>query len=245
MAGSEGAVTAELDVIVDRPATGVVEVRLNRPDRRNAVTTPLLRQLRDALVEIGDDRTAKVVVLSGAGPAFCAGADFDEFTNAEPPNPADSLGRLRLVIACIRGLLELEPVTIAAVHGPAIGAGWGLALGCDTCWAGDQAVFALPEVAKGFRVPRLIATRLAHVVGPVRAAEIVLSGRKLDADEATSIGAVGRRITGSAPARDAAVEFAIELAAHPRTVLRGAVDPFRTLAVPDAVPGIEYQWPER
>ena len=68
----------------------------------------LLRQLRDAIVEIGDDRTAKVVVLSGAGPAFCAGADFDEFTNAEPPNPADSLGRLRLVIACIRVHLDTD-----------------------------------------------------------------------------------------------------------------------------------------
>lgn len=237
--------TTDRDIIVDRPATGVVEICLNRPDRRNAVTTRLLRQLRDAIVEIGDDRTAKVVVLSGAGTAFCAGADFDEFTSVEPIDPADSLGRIRLVIQCIRDLLELEPVTIAAVHGPAIGAGWGLALGCDTCWAGDQAVFALPEVAKGFRVPRLIATRLAQVVGPVRAAEIVLSGRKIDADEAMTIGVVGRRIDGAATTRAAAIDFAVQLAAHPRSVLRGAVDPFRSLAVPGAVPGIEYQWPER
>lgn len=232
------------DIIVDRPAAGVVEICLDRSDRRNAVTTRLLRQLRDALVEVGDDRAAKVVVLSGAGTAFCAGADFDEFAGAEPVDPADSMGRLRLVIQCMRGLLELEPVTIAAVHGPAIGAGWGLALGCDTCWAGDRAVFALPEVAKGFRVPRLIATRLAQVIGPIRAAEIVLSGRTIDADEATTIGAVGRRILGEDP-RTPAIDFATQLAERPRAVLRGAVDPFRTLAVPDAVPGIEYQWPER
>ena len=236
--------TADVDIIVDRPAAGVVELRLNRPDRRNAVTTRLLRQLRDAIIDIGDDRTVKVVVLSGAGPAFCAGADLDEFTGAGPLDPADSLARVRLVIACVRGLLELEPVTIAAVGGPAFGAGWGLALGCDTCWAGDQAMFALPEVAKGFRVPRVIATRLANVVGPIRAAEIVLSGRKIDADEALSIGAVGRRVANIA-ARDGAIGFAAELAAHPRSVLRGAVDPFRTLAVPGAVPSIEYQWPER
>lgn len=236
--------TAGRDIIIDRPAAGVVEICLDRPDRRNAVTTRLLRQLRDTLVEIGDDRAAKVVVLSGAGTAFCAGADFDEFTGAEPVDPADSMGRLRLVIQCIRGLLELEPVTIAAVHGPAIGAGWGLALGCDTCWAADRAAFALPEVAKGFRVPRLIATRLAQVIGPIRAAEIVLSGRKIDADEATTIGVVGRRIRGD-DARTPAIDFAVQLAERPRAVLRGAVDPFRSLAVPDAVPGIEYQWPER
>lgn len=236
--------TAGRDIIVDRPTAGVVEICLDRPDRRNAVTTRLLRQLRDAIVEIGDDRAAKVVVLSGAGTAFCAGADFDEFAGAEPVDPADSMGRLRLVIQCMRGLLELEPVTIAAVHGPAIGAGWGLALGCDTCWAGDPAVFALPEVAKGFRVPRLIATRLAQVIGPVRAAEIVLSGRKIDADEAATIGVVGRRVDGD-DARTPAIDFATQLAERPRAVLRGAVDPFRSLAVPDAVPGIEYQWPER
>jgi enoyl-CoA hydratase/carnithine racemase len=232
------------DVVALRHGAAVVEIRLDRPAKRNAVTTRLLHQLRGEIVAVGDDRAVKVVVLTGSGPAFCAGADMAEFAGASPVDPADAMARLRLVIECIRGILDLEPVTIAAVDGPAIGAGWGLALACDTCWAGEGARFALPEIAKGFRVPRIIATRLAQVVGPVRAAELVLSGRVIDAAEAHTVGAVGRCVASPGTAV-AALEFAAELAQHPRSVLRGAVDPFRAMSAFGPVPEIEYQWPER
>ncbi|MGE0000159.1 MAG: enoyl-CoA hydratase/isomerase family protein [Ilumatobacteraceae bacterium] len=235
----------ERDVVAVRHGDGVVELRLDRPAKRNAVTTRLVRQLRDEVLAIGDDRTVKVVVLTGAGDAFCAGADVGEFAGTTPIDPADTMARLRLVIGCIRGLLDLEPVTIAAVDGPAIGAGWGLALACDTCWAGEAARFALPEIAKGFRVPRIIAARLAQVVGPVRAAELVLSGRPLGPVEAHAIGAVGRVVTGPETATSSALAFAAELATRRRDVLRGAVDPFRAMATFGPVPEIEYQWPER
>jgi enoyl-CoA hydratase/carnithine racemase len=226
-----------------RHEPGVAELRLDRPDRHNAVDTELLRCLRDELAALAEDRQVKVVVLSGAGPSFCAGADLAEFADG-PVDPADMLARVRLVIACVRGLLAFEPVTIAAVHGSAIGAGWGLALGCDVCWAAEGATFALPEVAKGYRIPRALVTRLAQVVGPVRAAELVLSGTRLDVDAAVAMGAVTRRFPDDTALRREALAFAAQLAAHPRRVLAGAVDPLRALAAPGASPEFEYQWPE-
>lgn len=223
--------------------SGVIELRLERPDRHNAVDTALLDRLRQELVAIGDDRDAKVVVLTGAGPSFCAGADLAEFAG-RLADPADMLARVRLVIRCIRGLLELEPVTIAAVHGAAVGAGWGLALGCDLCWAAEGTRFSLPEVAKGYRVPRVLVRRLAQVVGPVRAAEIVLGGDVHDVDAAVTMGAVTRRFPDAEALHHAAITFATQLAAQPRTVLAGAVDPLRALAVDGPSPELEYQWPE-
>lgn len=231
-------------VVVNRPEPGVVELRLNRPDQRNAVNTPLLRQLRDELVALGDDQQVKVVVLSGEGSTFCAGADLNEFAGPNPPDPGDSLARVRYVVRSIRGLLELEPITIAAVHGTAVGAGWGLALGCQICWAVEGTTFVLPEVAKGFRIPRVIVQRLAAVVGPVRAAEFVLSGQRVDVDTAMSIGAVTRRFADVETMRTEALTFASSLARHPRSVLRGATDPLRALAVHGVAPEIEYQWTE-
>lgn len=232
-------------IVVNRPEPGVVELRLNRPDQRNAVNTPLLRQLRDEIVALGDDRRVKVVVLSGEGSTFCAGADLNEFAGAVPPGPGDSLARVRFVIHSIRGLLELEPITIAAVHGAAVGAGWGLALGCHICWAVEDTTFVLPEVAKGFRIPRVIVQRLAAVVGPVRAAELVLSGQRIDVDTAMSFGAVTRRFPDVESMRTEALAFASSIARQPRTVLRGAIDPLRALAVHGVAPEIEYQWTEK
>lgn len=222
---------------------GVAEVRLDRPDRHNAVDTDLLRQLRAGLAEISEDRTTKVVVLTGAGPSFCAGADLAEFAGGDI-DPADALGRIRLVIGCIRGLLELEAVTIAAVHGAAVGAGWGLALGCDLCWASDRATFRLPEVAKGYRIPRVLVRRLAQVIGPIRAAQVVLAGEVHDVDAAMAMGVVTRRFPDADALHRAAIAFAEALAAQPRAVLAGAIDPLRALAVDGPLPELEYQWPE-
>lgn len=229
-------------LVVNRPSAGVVELRLNRPDRRNAVTTDLLRQLHASLTSIGEDRTVKVVVLTGEGPSFCAGADLDEFSG--DADPADTLARLRLVVRCIRTLLELEPVSIAAVHGGVVGAGWGLALACDLTWAAEGTVLRLPEVAKGLRVPRPLVTRLAQVVGPIRAAEILLAGAPVDLDQAFALGIVTRRHPDADTCRSEALAFGASLAGQPRRVLAGAVDPLRRLAVPGATPDFEYQWPE-
>lgn len=222
---------------------GVVEIRLDRPDQHNAVTVALLDELRAQIRALSDDRRTKVVVLTGAGPSFCAGADLKEFSGSDL-DPADMLARVRLVIHCMRGLLELEPVTIAAVHGASIGAGWGLALSCDLCWATDDAVFSLPEVAKGYRIPRILVRRLSQVIGPVRAAEVVLTGTTHGAAEAVAMGAVTRQFAGVDELHRAAIGFATDLATKSRAVLAGAKDPLRSDAVDGPSPEFEYQWPE-
>lgn len=179
---------------------GVVELRLNRPERRNALSTELVAEVRDALL---DARSARAVVLCGAGEVFCAGADTSE--------PAERrVARLRLVSEVLRRLRELEPPTIAAVHGAAIGAGWGLALACDLCFASADARFSLPELSKGFRIPRVLIERLVHVVGPVRAAELTLAGTAYDAEAAVRAGCVTRVL----PTRDLVQEEAWSLAAR-------------------------------
>jgi enoyl-CoA hydratase/carnithine racemase len=188
-AGTGDGVTS-VDGIDVRRDGGVVSIRLDRPDARNALTTAMLDALRRELRAIADDPTARAVVLSGAGTTFCAGADLREI----PPDADPNLGvrRVRLVADVLDALHRLEQPTIAAVHGAAIGAGWGLALMCDTCLVTPDATFALPELPKGFRLPSAIVRRLVAVAGPVRAADFVYSGRPCDATEAVATGVAAR-----------------------------------------------------
>ncbi|MBJ30927.1 MAG: enoyl-CoA hydratase [Acidimicrobiaceae bacterium] len=230
---------------VQRPHDGVVVLRLNRPAERNALDTATLTKLNESIGALGEDRNARVVVIAGTGPVFCAGADLQEFAGDSPPDPADTLARVRLVIRVINGLLELEAVTISAVHGAAIGAGWGLALSCDLCWAAADTKFALPEVAKGLRLPRAISNRLIQVVGPIRAAEIILSGDSYGVSELALMGAIGRQFAEAEALEAEALAFAVQLAEHPRKSLRVATDPLRLAAARGATPEIDYQWPER
>lgn len=199
---------------------GVVELFLDRPASRNALTTDLLRALLGHLEQVQESPAARVVILSGAGDVFCAGADTREFPASAPPHA--SLGRVRLVAAVLRRLSELEQPTIAVVHGAAIGAGWGLALSCDLCFASDGARFALPEAVKGYRLPPAIPRRLTQAVGPVRAAEIVLTGAERTADRGVADGWVNAVFPDRAAALAHAREIAAVVAAAPRTSMTAA-----------------------
>lgn len=198
---------------------GVVSLRLDRPERRNALTIALLEDLRRELRALADDVSARAVVVSGAGAAFCAGADLGEI----PPGADPNLGvrRVRLVADVLALLRGLEQPTIAVVHGPAVGAGWGLALACDTCLVSVDATFSLPELPKGFRLPSLIVRRLAELAGPVRAADLVFSGRPCDASEAVAIG-VAARMVAADELHETASAVASALAAVRRDRVRAA-----------------------
>ena len=204
---------------------GVTELRLNRPDRRNALTSGLLRELRGQLTLIGDDPDIRVVILTGEGESFCAGADLAEI----PPDAPARLGlaRLRLVGEVIRRLRELELPTIAAVNGPAVGAGWGLALACDLCFAAAGASFRLPEVPRGFRLPEPLAARLVEVAGPVRAAEIMFGGQAYQAADALAAGWVTRVLPGGPELAAEAWRFASGLASAPRRAVAAAMQALR------------------
>lgn len=205
----------------DRVAT----ITLDRPHRRNALTVEMLERLVAALAEVADDLDVGAVVLTGAGDAFCSGADVAEFAN-RPDDPGRAR-RIELVAEAMQRLQHLPKPTIAAVAGPAIGAGWGLALSCDVCYAEAGAVFQLPEIAKGYRLPPAIVRRLRAVVGPVVATYIVLGGVPLHAAEALRIGCLARVIDPPGTALAVADDAARQWAAHSADAIAAALGELR------------------
>jgi enoyl-CoA hydratase/carnithine racemase len=182
---------------------GVAELVLDRPERRNAFDVALLEALSERLRTLGDCRA---VLLTGAGEAFCAGADLHETARER---------RFALIAEVLVALGELPQPTVAAVHGPAIGGGWGLALACDVCFASRDATFCLPELAKGFRLPEPLMRRLSQVVGPVRAAGLAYAGTRWTAQDALAGGAVARVLGSREELLAAARELCAALAAVP------------------------------
>ena len=150
--------------------------------------------------------------------------------------------RIRLVVEVLTLLRGLEQPTVAAVQGPAIGAGWGLALMCDCCFVSPDARFAVPEVPKGLRLPSVIIRRLVEIAGSVRAAELVLGGRMLSAPEAVSVG-IASRLVDRADLDSTAQGFALALAAQDRGRVTAAKRALRTWTAP--APGLaEFPWIE-
>jgi methylglutaconyl-CoA hydratase len=168
---------------------GVWRVTLARPDVRNAFDEVLIAELSSAFEAAGCDPAARVLVLSGKGKAFCAGADLHwmgkmrAYTYEE--NLADSLALARMM----RLLFDLPLPTVAAVNGAAIGGGNGLVAACDIAVAASDAVFSLSEVRLGL-VPACIGPYVIRKVGESAARELFLTGRRIPATQAAGIGLV-------------------------------------------------------
>lgn len=167
----------------------VLEVRLTRPDRLNAVTADGLDDLADLLEEAAEDPDVRVVVLSGEGRAFCSGADLgEEDLDDAGPGTATVLAANRVV----RALREMPQPTIAAVHGPAAGVGVSLALGCDLLVASDTAYFFLVFTNVGL-MPDGGATALVPAsLGRSRAMQLALVPERVPAETARDWGIVHR-----------------------------------------------------
>lgn len=221
---------------------GVTVLRLDRPESRNALTTGMLEELRDHLRAVEDDQAARAVLLVGAGSSFCAGADLREF-EADAPAAARQR-RIRLVTEVLGRLLQCEHPTVAAVQGAALGAGWGLALACDVCFASADASFALPEVAKGLRVPQALLRRLVQVVGPIRAAELAYGGSPYDANAALAAGCCTRVLVDVEELHAEARGLCTALAAQPRESVLSVRNPLRALAPTVPFPPPELTWIE-
>ncbi len=168
----------------DRLAT----ITLNRPEKRNAISYELINDLLRALAEI-EQGPAEVLILTGAGKAFCSGMDLDNLRaiagRTQEQSRADSETMARL----FRTLYEFPKVTIAAVNGPAIAGGCGLATLCDFTLASREAKFGYTEVRIGF-IPAIVSTFLLRQVGEKQARDFLLSGRIISAEEAVRIGLV-------------------------------------------------------
>jgi methylglutaconyl-CoA hydratase len=171
-------------------ARGVQTITLNRPEKRNALSPELIDELTQVL-----DHTATcncgVVILTGAGSAFCAGLDMEHLETMTARTVEQHRRDSENMARVLRTLYEFPKPVIAAVNGPAIAGGMGLATLCDFTYAVPDARFGYTEVRVGF-IPAIVASFLLRQVGEKRTRELLLSGRIIKADEALRLGLVTR-----------------------------------------------------
>ncbi|HKZ78208.1 MAG TPA: enoyl-CoA hydratase [Pyrinomonadaceae bacterium] len=173
--------------------SGIVTITLNRPEKLNAFSGHMRRDLAEALEEAGSDRSVRVVVITGAGRAFCAGGDVAFMAELIERQDAEEFARLlgaaQRVITSIR---EMTKPVIAAINGPASGAGCNLALACDLRIASTNATFSQSFVKVGLHPDWGGTYFLPRLVTPNKACELFFLGEVIDAEEAWRLGIVNR-----------------------------------------------------
>ena len=231
---------------VENPADKVTLLTLNRPDDLNALNSELCEALHAELDRIAADRSCRAVVLTGAGRAFCAGLDLKGYGEApgnDGTDPArDRLGNQEHMSRLILKLRATPQPVIAAVNGPSAGFGLALALGCDIRYAARSAVFRAAfinigvsncDMATSWLLPRLIGASRAH--------ELMLTARRVDAEEAERIGLVAETLDDEKLAEHA-VERAGEIAAWApwgtRLTKQGM---WAALEIPSEQAAVEYE----
>jgi enoyl-CoA hydratase len=193
---------------------GVQEIQLNRPDRLNAVSEEVYADLEAAVRSAAENAEVRAVLLTGAGRAFCAGADLKAHAERER-TPAERRAYVWAGQRVCRLLQRMPQPVVVAVQGHAIGAGAELALSADVIVCAEDAVFSFPEVGLGTFVGGGVSQRLPLAVGTIRAKQLLLLGRTLTGAEAVRWGMA----TEAVPADDLrrrAVEIAQQLAEQPR-----------------------------
>jgi 2-(1,2-epoxy-1,2-dihydrophenyl)acetyl-CoA isomerase len=179
--------------LIETIEDGVATLTFNRPDRMNALSTPIMEGLLLGLPRLADDPAVRVVVLTGAGRAFCAGGDVKSMAEGgERRSPADATAHLRSRMEVSRILHELPKPTIAMINGPAAGAGLAFALACDLRVAGASARLVTAFVKVGFSGDFGGSFFLTRLVGTAKARELYFTGRPVGAEEALSLGLVNR-----------------------------------------------------
>ena len=166
---------------------GVARVTLNRPELRNAFNDELISALSRAFLEIGNDRSVRVMVLAGNGPAFCAGADLNWMKRMAGYGPKENLADARALAAMLAALDRLPIPTIARVHGAVFAGGTGLVAACDIAVGTPQAKFCLSEAKLGLS-PATISPYVLRAMGERNARRYFLTAEVFDAAEAHRIG---------------------------------------------------------
>jgi methylglutaconyl-CoA hydratase len=192
-------------------------ITLNRPEKRNAISTEMIEDLLAALDE-AEASAARVVVVTGAGKAFCSGMDLDALKAISSQSPEQNLEDSRRVARLFRRLYSFPKPLIAAVNGPAIAGGCGIATLCDFTLAVPEATFGYSEVRIGF-IPAIVSVFLIRQIGEKRARDLLLTGRILEAAEAHQMGLV-TEVVPAGTLFDRARELAATLiAASPTSLL--------------------------
>jgi|SRR5579884_624230 len=202
-----------LELEADGP---VAHLTLSRPEKLNALSPQLLEELIEAAGVLDGIREVKVVVLAGAGRAFCAGFDLDAFVSGGGRDLRDTADLGRRMAEALTGM---RPLTIAAIHGPCVGGGVVLASACDLRLAAVDAIFSIPEVDLGIPLAWGGVPRLVRELGPAVTRELVLTCRPFDAEEARALRFLNR-VVAAGEHIAAADALAGQLAEKPGVVLR-------------------------
>jgi enoyl-CoA hydratase len=233
-------------LLIDEPATHVRQLTLNRPEQLNAMTSELCEALHDELRGIARERSCRAVILTGAGRGFCAGLDLHGYGSA-PENdgsdePRDRLANQQHMSRLILELRALPQPVIAAVNGPAAGFGLALALGSDIRYASRQAVFRVAFVNVGVSNCDMgTSWLLPRLIGASRSNELMLTGRRVDAEEALRIGLVADVLDGE-QLLDRALESARQIASlAPFGVRLTKQGMWAALEIPSEQAAVEYE----
>jgi enoyl-CoA hydratase/carnithine racemase len=236
---------ATTTLTLERPRDGVVLVQLNRPDRLNAINEVLARELKETCVALTDDRTARAVVLTGTGRGFCSGIDLRDFgpSMLDASDPAiDKLRFQEMMASLPQAIRALPQPVVAAVNGPAVGGGLALCLAADVRIGGASASFGNAAIAIGLSGAEMgMSYFLPRIVGASVAADWMLTGRTVSAEEADRRGLVSELVDDER-LLDRALEIAEQIAGHSAL---GTQMTKRTLQVntdaPDLVAAMELE----
>ena len=172
-------------LLVEKQSPQITLLTLNRPERRNALTVELMAGLTAAIEEAGADAAQRILILRGAGKAFCTGLDLEEAVKADPQVTAENVARMLLALA------ETRLVTIATVHGAAVAGGAGVMSACDFVVAAEHTRIGYPEVRRGL-VASLVMTFARRQLRERDLREVLLASELFDAERAREIGLVNR-----------------------------------------------------
>jgi 2-(1,2-epoxy-1,2-dihydrophenyl)acetyl-CoA isomerase len=204
---------------IETAADGVVTLTLNRPERLNALATPITEGLLEALPRLAKDPDVGVIILTGAGRAFCAGGDVKSMAEGSAPrNVGEAVQRLRSRMEVSRLLHEIGKPTIAMVNGVAAGAGLSLALACDLRIAAKSARFITAFAKVGFSGDFGGSYFLSKLIGTGKARELYYTAGSLDAAEALALG-VANQVVEDDKLVETTRELAFRLARGPRIAL--------------------------
>ena len=200
-------------LLVEREGA-VMTVRLNRPQKRNAINNQMHQELQLLCAELHEDFDTRVVVLAGAGTSFSAGADTSEWGRPGPDNELELRHQSAIGSRTCNALDSLDQITIAALHGHAVGGGAVLAVCCDFRVAAESAWFSIPEVELGIPLSWNALPRLAREVGHARALELTVVCERFTAQQALDWGFV-THLVPDGEEMNKAQEIAAKIAAKP------------------------------
>jgi enoyl-CoA hydratase/carnithine racemase len=204
-------------LLYDTTGYPTVRITLNQPEKRNPISSASLGELVHALQQVGEDDKARVVVLTGAGKVFSAGGDLSQLSGSAPPSTEFQPASLVTLLTCMHALGK--PI-IAMVNGHALAGGLGLMVACDLVIASDEATFGTTEIKVGLW-PMMITAELTRNIGRKKTLELMLTGKRIDAQEALSMGLINTCVpAGELEATTS--EWAAEIAAKsPATIALG------------------------